>query len=77
MNARFYDKDGVAIRQIQMSETPKFVSIPEMGEGREVVPGKAMMIAKFTLRLYKFMGIIHGVIIYQQTTKKEILNEEK
>lgn len=72
MKARFFDKQGVIVREILMVETPEIVSIPEIGEGREVIPGKAMMIAKFILRLYAFQGIHDGNIIYKETPAREI-----
>jgi len=72
MKARFFDNKGVIVREILMIETPEIVSIPEMGEGREVVPGKAMMIAKFILRLYAFQGVWDGTIIYKETPASQV-----
>jgi len=72
MKAIFLDKNCVTVHEMDLVESPDYYEIPEMGESRAVVPGKAMMMAKLILRVYKLLGVHDGKFVYQEIPKKQI-----
>lgn len=72
MKGIFLDREQIKIREIEMTQTPPFISIPEFGEGREMAPGKKLMMAKVTIRLYRLLGFHDSALIYQETPAKEV-----